>query len=108
MSPYRSDGRPPILGVRPPAMIADFEAQCVLIEEGSWRFRSHLVRPIFVSSDLPASIRSTPTASNRKPKAFARTAVPPNGSSKKSSVDAIKTPSDDCYRDASHLGKICR
>ena len=60
MSLYRSDGRPPILGVRPPAMIADFEAQCVLDEEGSWRFRSHLVRPIFVSSDLPASISIDP------------------------------------------------
>ncbi len=41
-------------------MIADFEAQCVLDEEGSWRFRSHLVRPIFVSSDLPASISIDP------------------------------------------------
>ncbi len=60
MSLYRSDGRPPILGVRPPAMIADFDAQCVLTEEGSWRFRSHLVRPIFVSSDLPASISIDP------------------------------------------------
>lgn len=60
MSLYRSDGRAPIQGVRPPAMIADFEAQCVLVDEGMWRFQSHLVRPIFVSSDLPASISIDP------------------------------------------------
>jgi hypothetical protein len=30
MSLYRADGNPPFQGARPPAMIADFEAQCVL------------------------------------------------------------------------------
>jgi len=56
MSLYRADGRPPFQGVRPPAMIADFEAQCVLGEDQEWRFQSHVLRPIFVSSDFPASI----------------------------------------------------
>ncbi|HEY3908391.1 MAG TPA: nuclear transport factor 2 family protein [Stellaceae bacterium] len=57
ISLYRADGRPPIRGVRPPAMIADFEALCVLTDDRPrWRFQSHLVRPIFISSDLPASI----------------------------------------------------
>jgi hypothetical protein len=37
-------------------MIADFEAQCVLDGAGLWRFQSHVLRPIFVGSDLPASI----------------------------------------------------
>ena|SRR5215469_14679871 len=60
MSLYRADGRPPIQGVRPPAMIADFEARCASAEDGSWRFQSHLLRPIFVSSDLPASISIDP------------------------------------------------
>jgi SnoaL-like domain len=60
MSLYRADGRPPIRGVRPPAMIADFEAQCALAEDGLWRFQSHLLRPVFVSSDLPASISIDP------------------------------------------------
>jgi hypothetical protein len=60
MSLYRADGRPPIRGVRPPAMIADFEAQCVLADDRPWRFRSHLLRPIFVGSDLPASIAIDP------------------------------------------------
>jgi hypothetical protein len=60
MSLYRADGRAPIQGMRPPAMIADFEAVCVLAGDRPWRFRSHLLRPVFVSSDLPASISIDP------------------------------------------------
>jgi hypothetical protein len=60
MSLYRADGRPPVLTARPPAMIADFEARCVRVDDRQWRFRSHLLRPIFVSSDLPASISIDP------------------------------------------------
>ena len=60
MSLYRGDGRAPVRGARPPSMIADFAAQCVLDDGQSWRFRSHLLRPIFVSSDLPASITIDP------------------------------------------------
>ena len=60
MSLYRADGRPPILGVKPPSMIADFEAQFALGDNAIWRFRSHLLRPIFVGSDLPASITIDP------------------------------------------------
>jgi hypothetical protein len=59
MSLYRADGRPPFQLARPPAMIADFEAQCVL-GDGIWRFQSHILRPIFVGSDLPASISIDP------------------------------------------------
>jgi hypothetical protein len=32
MSLYRVDGNPPFHGAKPPAMIADFEAQCVMGE----------------------------------------------------------------------------
>ncbi len=60
MSLYRADGRPPIRGVRPPAMISDFEAHCILGDDREWRFRSHLLRPIFIGSDLPASIAIDP------------------------------------------------
>jgi hypothetical protein len=60
MSLYRGDGRPPFRGARPPSMIADFAAQCVLDDDQSWRFRSHMLQPIFVSSDLPASITIDP------------------------------------------------
>jgi hypothetical protein len=60
MSLYRADGRPPFRSARPPAMIADFEAQCVLGDDRLWRFQSHVLRPIFVGSDLPASISIDP------------------------------------------------
>ena len=42
MSLYRADGRPPFQWARPPAMIADFEARCVLGDNGLWRFQSHV------------------------------------------------------------------
>jgi len=60
MSLYRADGPPPIERVRPPAMIADFEAGCVLGDDRLWRFRSHIIWPIFVGSDRPASISIDP------------------------------------------------
>lgn len=60
MTLYRADGKPPIIGAKPPAMIADFAARCVLGQEGRWRFQSHVLRPIFVGNDLPASITIDP------------------------------------------------
>lgn len=56
---HRADGRPPFQGVRPPAMIADFEARCMRVDR-EWRFQSHLLRPIFVGSDMPISIMIDP------------------------------------------------
>jgi SnoaL-like domain len=60
MSLYRADGKSPFQGSRPPAMIADFEAECVLGDGRYWRFRSHVLRPFIVSGDLPASIAIRP------------------------------------------------
>jgi len=60
MSLYRADGRPPFRGSRPPALLADFEAQCVLGDDGLWRFQSHVLRPIFVGSDIPVSMSINP------------------------------------------------
>jgi hypothetical protein len=60
MSLYRADGRPPIERVRPPAMIAAFEAGCMLGDDRLWRFQSHVIWPIFVGSDRPASISIDP------------------------------------------------
>jgi hypothetical protein len=51
MSLYRADGKSPFQGSRPPAMIADFDAQCVLGDDGFWRFQSHVLRPFIVSGD---------------------------------------------------------
>jgi hypothetical protein len=56
MSLYRADGKSPFQGARPPAMIADFEARCVLGSDRVWRFRSHMLRPFIVGGDMPASI----------------------------------------------------
>ena len=60
MSLYRADGRSPFQGARPPAMIADFDARCVLGDDRVWRFQSHVLRPFIVGSDLPASIMIKP------------------------------------------------
>jgi hypothetical protein len=62
MSLYRADGRSPFQGARPPAMIADFEARCVLGEDRQWRFQSHVLLPFIIGSDLPASITIRPQA----------------------------------------------
>jgi hypothetical protein len=60
MSLYRADGMSPFQGARPPAMIADFEARCVLGDDNRWRFQSHVMRPFIVGNDLPASIAIRP------------------------------------------------
>jgi hypothetical protein len=60
MSLYRADGKSPFQGARPPAMIADFEARCVLCDDQRWRFQSHLLRPFIVGNDMPASIMINP------------------------------------------------
>jgi SnoaL-like domain len=60
MTLFRADGRPPFEWSKPPAMIADFEAQCLFGDDQMWRFQLHVLRPIFVSSDRPASITIDP------------------------------------------------
>ena len=60
MSLYLADGRPPIEKSAPPAMIADFEARCVLGDDRLWRIQSHVLRPIFVGRDRPFSVSVDP------------------------------------------------
>jgi SnoaL-like domain len=60
MTLYRAEGRSAFQRARPPAMIADFEAQCSLTDDRLWRFRSHVLRPFMVGSDFPASIMINP------------------------------------------------
>jgi hypothetical protein len=62
MSLYRADAKSPFQGTRPPAMIADFEARCVLGDGRRWRFQSHVLHPFVVGTDLPASIAIKPQA----------------------------------------------
>jgi hypothetical protein len=56
MSLYRAESGSPFQGARPPAMIADFEARCVLGSDAVWRFESHVLHPFIVGNDMPASI----------------------------------------------------
>lgn len=56
LSLFRANGRPPITGAKPPCLIADIAADCVRGDDGMWRYRSHIVTPIFIGSDIPLSI----------------------------------------------------
>ena len=60
LSLYRAEGRPPFQGERPPMLIADLQADCVLGDDQIWRFQTHALKPIFVGSDRPASISIDP------------------------------------------------
>jgi hypothetical protein len=60
LSLYRADGRPPFHGERPPMLVADITADCVRGEDGVWRYRSHVLRPLFIGRDLPHSISIDP------------------------------------------------
>ena len=60
LSLYRADGRPPFVGERPPMLVADMNAECVRGEDLDWRFRSHVLQPIFVGRDIPHSISIDP------------------------------------------------
>ncbi len=56
LSLFRANGRPPVHGTRPPCLIADVTGDCVRVEDGTWRYQSHLVQPVFVGSDIPLSL----------------------------------------------------
>lgn len=56
LSVYRANGHPPVAGTYPPCLIADVSAECDRGDDGMWRYRSHVVRPIFVGSDIPLSL----------------------------------------------------
>src|SRR5438874_1214568 len=44
----------------PERLAADFEAQCVLSDDRLWRFHLHVLRPIFVGSNVPISLSIDP------------------------------------------------
>ncbi|MBV9859606.1 MAG: nuclear transport factor 2 family protein [Alphaproteobacteria bacterium] len=60
LSLYRADGRPPFHGARAPMLVADIDAECALAEDGRWAFRSHVLHPLFVGSDIPYSLAIDP------------------------------------------------
>lgn len=65
LSLYRADGRPPFHGARAPMLIADIEAECVRGDDARWLYRSHILHPLFVGSDIPYSLSVNPDALNR-------------------------------------------
>jgi hypothetical protein len=56
VSYYGSSARPPAAQTRPPMLVADLINECVLGEDDRWRFKSHVMRPVFMGRDAPLSI----------------------------------------------------
>ena len=51
---YAADGKP-VLPSLPAIMIADIDSECILGEDGHWRFVSHLLKPVFTGGE-PATV----------------------------------------------------
>jgi hypothetical protein len=49
---YAADGAP-VLPSLPAIMIGDIVSQCVRIADGRWRYRAHLLSPVFMSGEPP-------------------------------------------------------
>ena len=43
-----------------PPMVADLINECVLNEDNLWRFKSHTLRPVFMSNEMPQSMQIDP------------------------------------------------
>ena len=43
-----------------PPMVADLINECVLNEDNVWRFKSHTLRPVFMSNETPQSMQINP------------------------------------------------
>jgi hypothetical protein len=56
LSVFRANGPPPVQRAPSPCLIADVIGECVRGEDGTWRFRSHAVQPVFLGSDQPLSL----------------------------------------------------
>jgi hypothetical protein len=53
---YGAAVRAPVPQSKPPMLIADLIAECVLGEDHGWQFQSHLLQPVFMSHEAPPSI----------------------------------------------------
>ena len=53
---HYADAPPPVRGTHPPMMVADIAAECVLGDDARWRFRSHVLSPVFVGENTPMSL----------------------------------------------------
>jgi hypothetical protein len=57
---YRTRGSPPVHAGNVPALISDFVSECVLSPADTWRYVSHVLRPVFIGSDAPSSLSIDP------------------------------------------------
>jgi hypothetical protein len=60
LSLFYAQGHPPHHGIHPPMLVADIAADCVLGDDERWRFRSHVLSPLFVGHAIPISISVNP------------------------------------------------
>jgi hypothetical protein len=44
-----------------PPMVADLINECVLNKDNVWRFKSHTLRPVFISNETPPSLQIDPS-----------------------------------------------
>ena len=53
---YGAVARPPAPQSKPPMLIADLISECVWDAEHGWRFKSHILEPVFMSHEAPLSL----------------------------------------------------
>jgi hypothetical protein len=41
---------------KPPMLVADLVNECVLNKDNVWQFKSHILRPVFLGHEIPASM----------------------------------------------------
>jgi hypothetical protein len=58
---YRGRGSAPHHTVTTPALVSDFVSNCVLTPDAAWRYASHVLRPIFVGTEMPLSLAIDPS-----------------------------------------------
>ena len=66
LSLFRANGPLPVQRATSPCLIADVIGECVRGEDGTWRFQSHVVRPVFVGSDRPLPLAIDPEFLSRR------------------------------------------
>jgi hypothetical protein len=64
---HEAPGRPPIKESRAPILVADIVNVCALDEDDEWRFKSHVLRPVFMGDDVPLSLAVDLTRQNSNP-----------------------------------------
>jgi hypothetical protein len=57
---YRTRGSPPVHAGNVPALVSDFVSECVLSSADTWRYASHVLRPVFIGPDTPFSLSIDP------------------------------------------------